>query len=210
MTTVTIQGALAVELGRSVWHFEISTPMEAFRALEAVTGKCLAFLHANARNQFRVLVDDKDIYTPEEFSMIRRRIKSLQILPVLEGAGNPGGWLALICVAIIAAVLFLPSGGYSAGWAALWAGNLSFASSLFLTVGLALTLSGVSALLYGTPKDQEESPENRPSYIFNGPVNAYRQGNPIPVGFGGMRIGSQVISAGIRSIDIPVNYNEGT
>jgi len=70
-------------------------------------------------------------------------------------------------------------------------------------LGIALTLGGISQLVLGTPSaDSTDRPENKPSYLFNGPVNTVSQGNPVPVCFGMMLVGSQVISAGIRTVDL--------
>jgi len=57
--------------------------------------------------------------------------------------------------------------------------------------------------------DSGESVANKPSYLFNGARNTMTQGNPVPVGFGELGVGSQVISAGIRSVQITeANENE--
>lgn len=47
----------------------------------------------------------------------------------------------------------------------------------------------------------KDSAENKPSYNFNGAVNTTAQGNPVPLGYGRMIIGSAVISAGIYAMD---------
>ncbi|SCZ74077.1 hypothetical protein SAMN03159324_05182 [Pseudomonas sp. NFPP18] len=47
----------------------------------------------------------------------------------------------------------------------------------------------------------QDSPNNRPSYSFNGAVNTSVQGNPVPLLYGRMIVGSAVISAGIYSED---------
>ena len=44
-----------------------------------------------------------------------------------------------------------------------------------------------------------EQVENKPSYLFDGAVNTTRQGNAVPVGYGRLRVGSQVISAGLTA-----------
>ena len=38
--------------------------------------------------------------------------------------------------------------------------------------------------------------------IFNGSVNTVGQGHPVPVGYGRLRVGSCVISAGIDTVDL--------
>jgi predicted phage tail protein len=45
-------------------------------------------------------------------------------------------------------------------------------------------------------------PENKPSFLFDGPVNTIAQGHPVPVGYGEMYVGSAVISAGIVTEEI--------
>ena len=50
-----------------------------------------------------------------------------------------------------------------------------------------------------TDQTQDQSPNNLPSYAFDGAVNTTRQGNPVPICYGSMIVGSQVISAGLFS-----------
>lgn len=46
-----------------------------------------------------------------------------------------------------------------------------------------------------------ESPDNKPSYAFGGPVNTIAQGNPVPILYGKRRSGGNIISAGIFAED---------
>ena len=46
------------------------------------------------------------------------------------------------------------------------------------------------------PAEREEA-SRRPSYVFDGAVNTVEQGHCVPVLYGELRIGSQIISAGI-------------
>ena len=47
----------------------------------------------------------------------------------------------------------------------------------------------------------QDSPANRASYSFNGPVNTSAQGNPVGLLYGQLVVGSAVISAGIYAQD---------
>jgi predicted phage tail protein len=60
-------------------------------------------------------------------------------------------------------------------------------------------LGGVAQMLAPQPASNEpsERPENQPSYTFNGAVNTTAQGQPVPLGYGRLVVGSAVISAGI-------------
>jgi len=72
-------------------------------------------------------------------------------------------------------------------------------------IGMALILGGVSQLLFSPPQAQSvERPENKPSFAFDGPVNTMQQGNPVPICYGELIVGSQVISAGFDTGDIAI------
>jgi predicted phage tail protein len=108
-----------------------------------------------------------------------------------------------VAIAAAAVALSAPSGGGSvfAGLAA-EGGGLSFAGNVALA-GAGLVLGGVSQLLTKAPQvrgysNREPAGVERPSYLFNGPVNTVAQGATIPVICGRrVRVGSVVISAGI-------------
>ena len=93
------------------------------------------------------------------------------------------------------------------------------ASSAIGVIGASLILSGTAQLLSPQPADlpgltgstgrrdsfnpQRNDPaDNRSSYIYNGAVNLTAQGNPVPLCYGRMRVGSVVISAGVSTTDI--------
>jgi len=66
-------------------------------------------------------------------------------------------------------------------------------------IGFSLLLGGVSQMLFAPPKAQKnagERAENIPNTSFSGAVNVTGQGNPVPVCYGKMGVGSQVVSVG--------------
>lgn len=68
------------------------------------------------------------------------------------------------------------------------------------SIGASLLLGGISQALTSTPSTSNQTVEavsNRPSYAFDGAVNTAAQGNPVPVCYGQLIVGSQVISAGL-------------
>lgn len=75
--------------------------------------------------------------------------------------------------------------------------------SYALQAGAAMMLGGVAQML--SPMQggaaRRESPDNKPSYAFGGPVNTIAQGNPVPILYGKRRIGGAIISAGIFAED---------
>jgi predicted phage tail protein len=72
-----------------------------------------------------------------------------------------------------------------------------------IDLGVGMIVGGVVQLLTPMPKGPKntDSPENKPSYVFTGAVNTQAQGNPVPLLYGRMIVGSAVISAGINAED---------
>jgi predicted phage tail protein len=119
----------------------------------------------------------------------------VRIVPVLTGAKSAFGQILLGAALIAASFFFPPAAG----------AFLAAASKAAFSVGVSLVLGGVAQMLTPTPKNQgpQERPENRPSYQFNGPVNTTAQGQPVPIGYGRLVVGSAVISAGITAVQVP-------
>jgi len=114
----------------------------------------------------------------------------IKIIPAIGGSGSLGK--IVLGAALIAASFYFP------GTAGALSGFLSSAAS---SIGFSLVLGGVTGMLFkpNTVKStSSERPNNRPSYAFNGAINTVGQGNPVPLAYGRLRVGSQVISAGLR------------
>ncbi|MEN5159681.1 tail assembly protein [Achromobacter spanius] len=121
---------------------------------------------------------------------------AIRIAPVMAGAKRAG-----LFQTILGAVLIVVASVYSGGAAAAfsaggWAGTTA-------VLGASLMLGGIVQML--SPQQRglsaADSPENGASYNFNGPVNTSAQGNPVPLLYGRMIVGSSVISAGIFAED---------
>ncbi|ROL93210.1 tail assembly protein [Pseudomonas protegens] len=121
--------------------------------------------------------------------------KVIRIAPVITGSKRAGSLQTIVGVVLIA-VATIMTGGFAGiaaggGWGAVGA------------VGISMAAGGVMSLLSAQSKGlgSQDSPNNRPSYSFNGAVNTSVQGNPVPLLYGRMIVGSAVISAGIYSED---------
>lgn len=119
----------------------------------------------------------------------------IRIVPVIAGSKRAGSLQTIIGVVLIAVATVMTGGfaGIAAGGA--W-GTVG-------AVGISMTLGGVMAMLSPQAKglSTQDDPRNRASYSFNGPVNTSVQGNPVPLLYGRMIVGSAVISAGIFTED---------
>ena len=92
-------------------------------------------------------------------------------------------------------------GGY--GFGSYGLGGLGMGlGGLGMGIGIALTLSGIAQLLSPTPQvssNGTEGEEDKPSFVFNGPVNRTEQGGPVTIVYGEIITGSVV---GGGSIDV--------
>jgi predicted phage tail protein len=111
----------------------------------------------------------------------------ITISPVLMG--SKAGALQTILGVVLIAASFIPF--------------LAPIAPALMSAGLGLVAGGIIQMLSPQPKVQKnaDSSGNQASYVFSGPVNTTAQGNPVPVLYGRMIVGSAVISAGIQAED---------
>lgn len=186
MRTVRLSGELGRKFGR-VHKFDIKTPAEAIRALCAnfpefemelreSHKKNVGYKVFNGRYQLEHIEEIKDPAT-----------KEIRIVPVVMGSNATTRIFIGVALIAVGVVTQQP-----------W----------IISAGVGLTLGGVVELLSPVPKikEPEERPENKPSYLFNGPVNTTAQGHPVPIGYGRLRVGGGLISAGISIDQIMAGY----
>lgn len=187
MITVKLYGHLGKRFGR-VHRFDIKTPAEAIRALNANFRDFGAYLREHSAPGYRVITDLGERSAEQLHDLAGG--KSIKIVPVTAGAKAAG-----VGQFILGAVL------YVVGWAL--SGYSAGASTALSSVGLAMMVGGASQMLFGPPKQGgTNNTKNQPSYAFSGPVNTTAQGNPVPVCYGRLLVGSQVISGGMYAAPI--------
>lgn len=220
MKTIYLHGHLKEQFGES-FKLSVQTAAEAVRALEAnFPGK---FFMAIRDGIYKIQREPGQPNITEDQLRFNTSSKEIHIVPVIQGSGGGGkgkGFVGIVLgVALIAAaVAFAPAAAGAGGFlganlgAAVGTGGL-FGSLTYGNIalwGAGLILSGVSSLLTPTPKLNQnayvarEKPEERPSFIFNGPVNNTEQGGPIPLVYGRIRTGSVVVSGGLKIERLPV------
>ncbi|MCI2243773.1 tail assembly protein [Xanthomonas sp. PPL568] len=187
---VRLYGILRARFGKE-FRLAVSSPAEAIRALSVQLPGFQAFL-MGARdrgmvfavfNGRRNLAEDQ-LHDPPGGDMIR-------IAPVLQGSKRGGVLQTIVGAVLIVAGMVLSAYGFGAVGVPL------------THAGIAMVLGGVVQMLSPTQKGlgAQDSPANKPSYAFNGPVNMQAQGNPVPVAYGDTWCGSAVISGGIFAED---------
>lgn len=108
----------------------------------------------------------------------------LIITPVPAGADSAGQKI-LAAIAIAALVWWNPG-----NWA-IAEGALTTWGQAALFVATNLAISGIQQLLMPGPETDRQQPD---SYIFNGPVNNFQEGQPVPILYGQMIIGGAPIN----------------
>lgn len=193
MKTIILLGELGKRYGRK--HLlDVKSPAEAVRALCANFKDFAAFVSSSQERNvgYRVLNKRDAVAEDELHNPASQRIT---LAPVVAGAGGGLGKI-LLGAALIAASMMVPGLGQVVLF-----GQTTLASVAF-SVGVSLALGGVAQMLAPQPKFEGPQEEQQPSYVFNGAVNTSAQGQPVPVGYGRMLVGSAVISAGISVEDI--------
>ncbi|WP_136139462.1 tail assembly protein, partial [Escherichia coli] len=125
----------------------------------------------------------------------------IHIVPRLAGAGKGGLQIVLGAAAIVGS--FFTAGASMAAWgAALSAGGFSATTMLF-SLGGSMILGGLAQRLAPQPKTPEyRGKENgKPHKYFSAVDNMIAQGNPMPVPYGEMLVGSRRISQDISTRD---------
>lgn len=179
VTTVKLHGWLGKKYGKT-FKLYVNTVGEAVALLSAqLKGFRQDLVQNNRMFQVHVNNEQKDETELEE----NTSGKCIRIIPSIAGSGN-------VAKMVVGAVLVYI--GFQTGFAP--------ASSL----GWSLIIGGAIGLMFGsTPSSSESNTETKTSYLFSGTVNTVGQGNQVPICLGGpIKIGSQVISAGISTQNI--------
>ncbi|EKN6209349.1 tail assembly protein [Yersinia enterocolitica] len=196
MTPIKLSGSLATRFGRNHQRV-ISHKKEAFKALSVtIPGFEEYLITAKKRGlTFAIFVGGKNVGR-EELELASGG-QEMRIVPVIIGSKKAGIFqtiLGAVLVVVGAIGAFTPFGQAFGG--GVW-------GTYAMQMGAAMMVGGVVQML--SPQvgglASRQSPDNKPSYAFGGPVNSTAQGNPVGVLYGKRRIGGAVISAGIYAED---------
>ncbi len=172
MTQVYIHGILAREYGDN-FKLSIPNPKDVLEAIDCNRSGFIQRLVELQKQGFCYdIIINKERVTQEEHISRIKNPKTIDLVPAIAGSG-PAFFLPLV-------------GG----------------SKLLATIASALFFAAVSYAL--TPKPEIEALEidadgSKSSLIFSNTVNVASQGSPVPIGYGRLKVGSQVIQATIKS-----------
>ena len=189
---VKLYGELADFIGHKELEAVINSTADAIRFLVTNFPKLEAHM---ADKYYKVLVDDYEIGEEDIHNPIGQ--SDISIVPVIAGAGGGVG-KTLLGVAMIGLAFAMPGAVFGGTGFTAAAGFSGFQAAVG-NLGIALTLMGVSEMLFPLPKPQDFSNEEDPriSFSFSGVQNTSRAGTSHPIAYGEIVTGSVVISAGI-------------
>ncbi|MFP9227603.1 tail assembly protein [Pectobacterium cacticida] len=189
LKTIRLYGVLGATFGR-VHRLAVESRQEAIKALSVVipgfekfllTSKSRGLTYAVFDGQRNLSKDELDFGISNE----------IRIAPIIIGSKRGGVFQTILGAVLIATAFALSFTPYAG------------ASPFLYKLGAATMLGGVIQMLSPVQGgiSMRESPDNKPSYAFGGPVNSIAQGNPVPILYGRRRIGGAIISAGIYAED---------
>lgn len=183
---VRLYGHLGKRFGR-VHKLAVKSCREASQALAAIIDGFGQYLIDNSLPGYHVFVGRVHKSTnlgPDLLDMPLQPGDAVCIVPAVAGAKKAGVFQTIAGIVLIVVGIY-------------------FGQTYLTQAGVALLLGGVVALLTPTKKtDENNKPDNLPSYYYDGPINSTRQGGPVPLVYGRMIIGSAVISQGISATDL--------
>lgn len=181
MVTVNFYGDLK-QFG-STFELDVLSVPEALRALLTQIPGLRAHME---KGNYKVKSDERFLTAEDLNSPVNN---TLNITPVIAGAGKNMGVGQIIMGVIMIAVSYIP-------------GVNAVAAAAFFSMGAGLIAGGVAQLLTKIPKMDEgnRDSDNAKSSSFSNLANMSAQGAPVPVIYGEMLVGSKVLSQGVRSV----------
>ena len=187
--SIYLEGELALKFGPQHYFYGDSVK-DALRLLNANNPELRKYLIDAAENDigFHIQVGANEIEYAEE-CLLPLREGDIVITPI--PAGSKSGGAKVLTAALIAAVLFIPTGGASLFAAASASPGLAaFAANAAVGIATNLAMSGIHQLMAPDPAvdSQDEG------YLFNGSSQNIVEGMPIPLLYGELRVPGYPVS----------------
>ncbi|BET97279.1 tail assembly protein [Xenorhabdus taiwanensis] len=190
-----------LQLGGHLRRFGRRYELEVRDAAEAVRCLCYqlkGFQQALSDGHIRVRIAGQDMTEnsiPVGMNHPLNDGDTVTIVPVVGGAGGNGVGMAILGVVAVVAAFW--TGGASI---AAWAGMSGAVATGLAIAGVALISAGLASMLTKMPKGPEMgSSKTDGNQYFNSLENRIGQGYPVPIAYGEMVVGSNVISQGLET-----------
>lgn len=203
MINVVLRGAMAKRFRGNQpdgsWLLDVQTPREAMMAIEANIGGIVHYLIGATKRgiEYRVVIDGQDIEHIDQVHIPMGDYDTIEIIPIVVGEANPAWWQIIAGIALIVVGIVVGFGTFA---------SAGLISGVLIKFGIGLILSGITSLVFAPGKaDTGSSGKNKASYLFNGQVNQTRQGEAVPLCYGRLIVGSQIVSAYLTTLELDRN-----
>lgn len=189
--TIRLMGPLEAKFGAE-YRLAVRSPAEAVHALTKMVAGFEAFMMQARDNglTFAVFNGARNI---KEEELLYPAESEICIAPIVVGSKSSGLFQTIFGAALVAVgVVGTVFGGAIGG--AVWGPAL-------IKLGAAVALGGIVQLLSPQTATSSSTSDSSASYYFSGAVNSTAQGDPVPICYGRMRVGSKVLSSGIYASD---------
>ena len=186
MTNIILHGILAREFGEN-FRMQIHKAANVIKAIDVNRknfNKRIFELSREGLN-YTMIVDGKKITELQELN-IQKEPQEIHLVPLIIGAGGFAIATAIFGAAAVAA-------GGIAGFTAL---AINFVIMTAISIGLQMLLAPKPD---GGPEISATTKALRESFTFSNKANTAAQGVPVPVGYGRLKVGSQLIQMSIKS-----------
>ena len=172
MTIIRLHGILAKEYGQN-FCLDVGNSKNMLHAIDANRGGFIARVIQLQKEGcvYEIIIDKKRLKSQQELQS-HYGAEIIDLVPAITGSGP---------------AFFLP----------LFGGNV-----LLANVASAIFFAAISYALTPTPEVQQieaTAQASKTSMVFSNTVNTASQGAPLPIGYGRLKVGSQVIQATIKS-----------
>lgn len=198
MTKVFVHGKLGKIFGE--YHeFQIEKKLDVIKAIDANKGGFRQFILSEFKNDINYdLIDpqnpDKKWDTIEEY-LNEPAPNELHIIPSISGEAGLGFVFSVITTVVSTATALVGA-----------VGSFLTAGSFLGNIAMGIIINGIQMLLFPQPKgpaaQKQESKVDQSSYLFSSLENNVVQGFAIPLLYGELRVGSNVISVNILNEDL--------
>lgn len=145
------------------------------------------------QGQFRVRIAGNDMTEDSISAGLNTPLNEgdvITIVPIVGGAKS-GGWLGIIGGAALIGASFLIPGGFLA----------TMTSTALFAAGVGVAAAGLATMLTKTPPAPSiEGRNSESNQYFSSLSNRVGQGYPVPICYGEMVVGSNVISQGLETV----------
>jgi len=205
MKQVILEGMLGEKFG-SEWNLAVNSPAEALQAIMVQRPGLRRFLLESEGIQgYEVLIDNNSIETEQEILISNPGQCTYTFVPVIAGSKSSALMMVLGVTLMVMtggfgtaiAAPFMASAGTGAAATTIAGGaTLTTAGTALSYLGTGLLLGGAAMMLAPDVPDGNSS-EKAENYLFSGPQNTVKQGEPIPLVYGRAIVGSKTISASV-------------